>query len=100
MRDRSQMKEVTLDSFLGEEREAEEKVKEGRVSGADKGLKEVLYSMITKRGKIPKSELYKYMKERGIKPAEFYKALKSLEEEGLIRRVFDGGLKELTYTTA
>jgi len=94
------MKEVTLDSFLGEKKEAGEKVKEERVNEADKGLKEALYSIITKRGKIPKSELYKYMKERGIKPAEFYRALKSLEEGGLIRKVFDGELKELTYTTA
>jgi len=89
-------KEMTLDSFLtsfkGGERDKKAERREVEV-----GVEEEVRSFITSRGRVPKSDLYAYAKRRGIKPVDLYKALKTLEDKGVIRKAFDGELKELIY---
>jgi len=60
-------------------------------------VKSEVLEYISSKGMVPKSDMWAWAKSRGIKPAELYRALRDLEKEGLIRRVFDPEREELAY---
>ena len=48
-------------------------------------------------GGVGKSELYKWAKSKGVKPADLYRAILQLVSQGKIKRVFDPEKEEYVY---
>lgn len=100
--------EVSLLSFVEapSTEEKEEKVKRerkenvgepGGVEAAAAATGEVegeILEFISGRGRVSKSELWSWVKKRGLSPASFYRALTKLLREGAVKRVFDEDLEE------
>jgi len=96
---------VDITSFLvqsSEKRMHEEpKVSEVKVTtevpAVDIQVEAELMSFIRTKGKVRKSKVYQWSKERRITPASLYRALVNLERKGLIKKEFDEDVKELIY---
>ncbi len=63
-------------------------------------LQNKILEYIRLRGKVVKSDLYKWSKLQKITPADLYRALINLEKRGLIKKVFDPQSEELAYVAA
>ncbi len=53
-----------------------------------------------KGGKVAKSELYEWTKDKGLTPAALYKVLARLVGEKVLRKEFDEEAEELVYVLA
>ena len=104
--------EISLLSFVetssAEEREKKEERGEkerragelGGVEAAAAAAGEVegeILEFISGRGRVSKSELWSWVKRRGLSPASFYRALTKLLREGAVKRVFDEDLEEYMF---
>jgi len=109
---RKKPEEISLLSFVeapsAEEREKKEEREEkerragelGGVEAAAAAAGEVegeILEFISGRGRVSKSELWSWVKRRGLSPASFYRALTKLLREGAVKRVFDGDLEEYVF---
>ena len=103
-RKRREESKVDITSFLFESQE--EIVKGDKESEAkaivnvlvvDNDIETQLINFIRSQGKVEKSKVYRWSKEKEITPASLYKALVSLERKGLIRKEFDESVEELVY---
>jgi len=56
-----------------------------------------ILEFISGRGRVSKSELWSWVKRRGLSPASFYRALTKLLREGAVKRVFDEDLEEYVF---
>jgi DNA-binding MarR family transcriptional regulator len=61
-------------------------------------VERMVLSYIRRKGRVTKSELYKWSKDSGIKPAAFYSAVTSLLSKGLISRSFDPEKEEYVFS--
>ena len=103
--------EISLLSFVevpsAEEREEkEERGEKERRAGELGGVEATaaagevegkILEFISGRGRVSKSELWSWVKRRGLSPASFYRALTKLLREGAVKRVFDGDLEEYVF---
>lgn len=104
--------EISLLSFVeapsaeeGEEKEerGEKERRAGELSGVEAAtaaageVEGEILEFISGRGRVSKSELWSWVKRRGLSPASFYRALTNLLREGAVKRVFDGDLEEYVF---
>jgi len=103
--------EISLLSFVeapsAKEREKKERGEKkrrtrelGGVEAAAAAAGEVkgeILEFISGRGRVSKSELWSWVKRRGLSPASFYRALTKLLREGAVKRVFDEDLEEYVF---
>jgi hypothetical protein len=61
-------------------------------------IERAVLNYIRRKGRVAKSELYKWSKDSGIKPAAFYNAVTSLLSKGLISRSFDPEKEEYIFS--
>jgi len=61
-------------------------------------VERAVLNYIRRKGRVTKSELYKWSKDSGIKPAAFYNAVTSLLSKGLISRSFDPEKEEYIFS--
>lgn len=65
------------------------------------GLEQAITSFLRSRGgKVAKSELYRWAKNRGIAPAALYAAISNMLKSGTLRRVFDESAQEVAFVLA
>jgi len=101
---RKRREEQTRDilSFLGGEESEEGRTATsedavGTERTAPRGLEAELLGLIKTSGGMPKSELWRWAKERKVRPADLYRALQALQMKGLVRRSFSSELEEIVY---
>ncbi len=107
---RKKPEEISLLSFVeapsAGEREKEEREEKERRAGELGGVEAAavagevegeILEFISGRGRVSKSELWSWVKRRGLSPASFYRALTKLLREGAVKRVFDEDLEEYVF---
>jgi len=108
---RKKPEEISLLSFVeapsAGEREKEEREEKERRAGELGGVEAAaaaagevegeILEFISGRGRVSKSELWSWVKRRGLSPASFYRALTKLLREGAVKRVFDEDLEEYMF---
>lgn len=62
-----------------------------------RGLEAELLSLIKASGGMPKSRLWRWAKERKVRPVDLYRALQTLQMKGLVKRSFSSELEEIVY---
>lgn len=92
---------VDITSFIFESQR--EEVKKGKKSETEDvfivsdDIEVQLINFIRSQGRVKKSKIYQWSKERDVTPASLYKALMTLERKGLIKKKFDENVEELVY---
>ncbi len=102
----SEGRPLDLTAFLGEEtptaeRKAERVGEEIKAPLLTDETASLIYEKISSTpGGLGKSELYRWAKKKGIKPADLYRAIIRLVSQGKIKRVFDPEKEEYVYLPA
>ena len=84
-----------ITSFFAEEERPTKPVKSA--ANIDE-IERLVHDYISSRGSVTKSELYKWVKERRLPLADFYKALRSLLSRSEIKKEFSEEREEIVYT--